>query len=163
MGGVHAAQSAIVRTGLSAFDLGIGEAEVVAEVPLFHLQVKIDIAENDVFERPVLRASLLHNHFAVVLNDFSGDDLGTFGAEGLGRLRQSALQGLDRSAGVGDFGLQDAKAGTLLKDWCGSYFGRYRLGTHCETHLGQRLWDWKRALGTHEYPLRSDHCGLKRV
>ena len=64
---VHAAESAVVRTGLGAFDLRIGEAEVVAKVPLFHLQVKVDIAEDDVAKRAVLSATLLHYYFAVVL------------------------------------------------------------------------------------------------
>jgi hypothetical protein len=123
MGGVHAAQPAIIGTGLSAFDLGIGEAEVVAKVPLFHFQVKIDVTENDVFEGSVNRASLLHDYFAIVLNDLGRNDLDAFGAKRLGGLGKSSLKRLDGSAGVGDFGLKDAKAGALLEDWGGSYFG----------------------------------------
>ena len=60
---------AIVRTGLPAFDLRIRQAEVVAEVPFFHLQVQIDVAEDDVAKVAVLGAGLLHHDFAVVVED----------------------------------------------------------------------------------------------
>ncbi len=53
---VHAAETAIVRTRLSAFDLRIGEPEIVAEVPLLHLEVQLDIAEDDVAKDAVLGA-----------------------------------------------------------------------------------------------------------
>ena len=79
--GVHAAQAAIVGTRLSAFDLRIGEPEIVAEVPLLHLEVEFDVAEDDVAKAAMLGAGLLHHHLAVVGEDIRRDDLIAFRTE----------------------------------------------------------------------------------
>ena len=40
----------------TALDLRIRQAEIVAEVPLLHLEVQLDVAEDDVAKLPVLGA-----------------------------------------------------------------------------------------------------------
>ena len=153
MRGVHAAQPAVVRTGLAALDLRIRQSQVVAEVPLLHLEIELDVAEDDVAKLAVLGTAFLHHHFAAIGEDVGRDHLGAFGAERLGLLGKSLLQGLDRRAGVGDFRLQDAQPGPLLERRSRSWrvvgqcrqidFRRNSLSAHVSAHL----WEWSRRDG----------------
>ena len=74
--GVHAAQPAIVRASYPSFDLRVREAKVIAEVPFLHLEVELNVAEDDVAEMPVLGTLLLHHYIAGVGEDARRDDLG---------------------------------------------------------------------------------------
>ncbi len=86
--GVHAAQAAIVRTRLATLHLRIRQAKIVAEVPLLHLEIELDVAEDDVAKLAVLGAALFHYHFAVFGEDIGHDHLVAFRTERFGLLRQ---------------------------------------------------------------------------
>src|SRR5579864_8866657 len=92
---MHAAQAAVVWTRLAALDLRIGKPEVVAEVPLLHLEIEFDVAEDDVAKAAMLGAGLFHYDLALVGEDICRDDLIAFRTERFGLLRQSFLQRLD--------------------------------------------------------------------
>ena len=51
--GMHAAQAAVVRTRGTALDLRIRQPEIVSEVPLLHLEIEFDVAEDDVVKSTV--------------------------------------------------------------------------------------------------------------
>src|SRR5271157_2846674 len=131
MRSVHAAKPTIVRTRLRAFDLRVRQPEIVAEIPLLHLQVEPGIAEHNVAKLAVVRTRLLHHDLAVLLDYSGGNDLRTFRAQRLRGFRESAMEWPDRSAGVGYFGLQNAQAGPLAGNQNrDTDFGRQRLCAH---------------------------------
>ena len=103
--GVQVAQAAIVRAARGVGHGRVLQAAVVAERPLLHLQVEPGVGVDDVAELAVVRAALLHDHFAAFFEDPGIDQLRAFRAKRLGGLGQALLQGLDGRARIGSFGL----------------------------------------------------------
>jgi hypothetical protein len=66
MAGVQVAQAAIIGATGGVRDNRIFEAAVVAEGPLFHLQIEPGVRVDDVAEVAVVGAVLLHDDFAAV-------------------------------------------------------------------------------------------------
>ena len=103
--GVHGAQTALVGATAGAGNGGIAHAAAIAETPRFHLQVELDVGVDGVAEVAVLRAGLLHDDLAALLEEARLDHAGTLGAERLGGLGQTRLQRVNARACVGSFRL----------------------------------------------------------
>ncbi len=107
--GVQRAHAAVVgadRFG-ALVDRGIGEPEVVAELPLLHLEVKLYVGVDAVAEIAVLLAGLFHHDPAILFKNEGVNDLPALWAQRLGRLGQSLLLPDNGCAGKGLGRLQD--------------------------------------------------------
>ena len=112
--GVEVAQAAIVGAAGGIGDDGIFEAAIIAEAPLFHLQVEPGVGVHDVAEVAVLGAMLFHDDFAVIFEDAGVDQFRALGAKRLRLFGQPGLQRLDGRAGISSFGLYYLK---MCHDW----------------------------------------------
>ncbi len=104
---VDRAQAAIGGTILRVYDRRVGDSAVVAELPLLHLQIKLDVGRDDVAEIAVLRTRLLHDHLALLFENQCGDDLDALRAQRLRALGQALRQFMNQRAGARDFRLHD--------------------------------------------------------
>ena len=155
--GVHPAHAAVVGTIGGVRDSRILEAAIIAERPLFHLQVELHVGEDDVAEVAVLGAAFFHHDFAVVGEDVGVDYLAAFGAQRLGNLRQTFLKRRDRRARVSGLGLNHFEVGAEAFSHSGAAGSAFVRGCiHCF---------WRNGLCAHfGAPLNSDReTNLARI
>ena len=103
------AEATVVRASRCVQDGRVLQATIVAEFPLFHLEVKAGVGVDLVAEVAVRQAGFLHVNGAVLLEKPRLNHLQAFGADGLRRLGQALLERLDARAGKSGFGLDDLK------------------------------------------------------
>ena len=155
--GVHRAQATIVGAMSGVRDGGIRQSAIVAEDPLFHLQIELGIGVDDVAKLAVLGAALFHHDFAVVFANDGVDHLRALRAQRLRGLGQTFLQRRDRRSRVGGLRLNHFEVGAEAfthSGAAGSAFVRGRI--HCF---------WRNGLCAHFVaPLNSDReTNLARI